>query len=165
MLSFSSGSTTKSSYLRKSPTSKETFPMASFLESSFLGLTSNCPLTNLKTRTHPLKSNLRDHKIRNFHLLLPTMTNLSIKFDSLLVEKIINEHPGVSLNLLYHVKMVSFPLKGTFKSQQSSRHPHQQENWQLQQHCAVEKNSIRSRTIRYAGEQLLFEKSIDPLTS
>ena len=52
---------------------------------------------------------LRDaisHKLRNFEKLEPTLRNLKIKFDSKMVDKIMKQERGISLRLLYQLKMV-----------------------------------------------------------
>jgi len=52
---------------------------------------------------------LRDNissKVQNFEKLEPTLRNLNIKFDSVLVDKIMKEERGYALRLLYQLKMI-----------------------------------------------------------
>ena len=46
------------------------------------------------------------HRLQNFEKLEPTLRNLKIKFDSKMVDKIMKKERGVSLRLLYQLKMV-----------------------------------------------------------
>jgi hypothetical protein len=44
--------------------------------------------------------------VKNFEKLEPTLRNLNIKFDSILVDKIMKQERGYALRLLYQLKMV-----------------------------------------------------------
>ena len=44
--------------------------------------------------------------MQNFEKLEPTLRNLKIKFDSKMVDKIMKQERGISLRLLYQLKMV-----------------------------------------------------------
>lgn len=46
------------------------------------------------------------HRLQNFEKLEPTLRNLSIKFDSKMVDKIMKRERGIALRLLYQLKMV-----------------------------------------------------------
>jgi hypothetical protein len=45
-------------------------------------------------------------KVKNFERLEPTLRNLNIKFDSVLVDKIMKQERGYALRLLYQLKMI-----------------------------------------------------------
>ena len=46
------------------------------------------------------------HRLQNFEKLEPSLRNLNIKFDSKMVDKIMKQERGISLRLLYQLKMV-----------------------------------------------------------
>lgn len=45
-------------------------------------------------------------KVKNFEKLEPTLRNLNIKFDSILIDKIMKQERGYALRLLYQLKMI-----------------------------------------------------------